>query len=167
MVGNLLGVNNKADLVAGIDEANRIDLPIKRGEYDEGKVQGVGLGKHLIVDLDDLEDGDLVGTGAAQTCTGVIIFDEENDRVYVFHFAPYSDDAETAITQYDFGDNAFGFLFGNLGYGANETSSNVNMDDAIDGLNIGGVDDIRYSESQGLWIDKQGTVHTFDGDRKW
>jgi hypothetical protein len=68
------------------------------------------------------------------------------------------------VIQYDYGDNAFGFLFGNLGFGANETSSKVNMDDAIDGLNIEGVN-IRYSERQGLWIDMQGTVHTFDGDR--
>ena len=116
---------------------------------------GVSGGEHIVVPIDQVPDGVLVGSTGAGPCIGLIIVDA--DYIYVFHFAQTTDVAQTiSVAIQDLGDDAHAAIFGGDGTPLSEqTLENVmdylgsHPDITIDG----------YSDTPGLWVDADGGYH--------
>jgi hypothetical protein len=66
------------------------------------------------------------------------------------------------LNTFDFGENAEGHVFGNM---TDDVLSNEGMEDAFQFFNDNEMY-FDYSDSAGLWIDQDGDLYIFDGDKK-
>jgi hypothetical protein len=131
------------------------ELDPEVGPRDFENSIGVSGGQHIVVPLEDVPEGGLVGSTGAGPCVGLIIVDDEN--IYVFHFTQTTDVSQALAEAIDdLGADAHAAIFGGDGSPLSEQTLEEVMDylNAHSEITIDG-----YSNTPGLWVDSDGDYH--------
>ncbi len=123
----------------------------ERASLDTNNSAGVSGGTYKV--FPKIPAGTCVGTGGAGPCIGLIIQTLDPEKsVYVFHFGAIDDPLTTLKKAGPFPKGSRAALFG----GDNSEPSNVTLKLAMDYLRQERIKVDGYSNTTGLWVDKDG-----------